>query len=254
MAEDLNGRHALVTGGGSGFGLAIATALADTGARVSIAGIDAAGLADAAARDARLLPVAMDVTDEASVAAGFATARAALGPVTIAVANAGISEAGATRDLALADWRRTMAVNLEGVFLTLRAALPDMEAAGWGRLIGIASAAGLRGLPRAPAYTASKHGVVGLMRCLAEEYTGTGITANALCPGYAETALVDKAARDMGALRGRAPDQIRSGMARANRSGRMITVNEVAATALFLCHPGAESFNGQALPITGGQI
>lgn len=248
----LGGRHALVTGGGTGIGLAIANALAGAGAEVTIAGRRAEVLAAAAGPG--LHPLAMDVADEASVVAGIAAATAARGPVTVCVANAGIAEGRSLARTDLAFWRRMMAVNLDGAFLTIRECLPGMRAAGWGRVIAVASIAGLRGLRGAPAYTASKHGMVGLVRGLSEEVLGSGITCNALCPGYVDTEIV---ARNTGAIAARAgvsEAEALALMVAENRHRRLIAPAEVAAAALWLCGPGSESVNGQAIAIAGGQV
>jgi NAD(P)-dependent dehydrogenase (short-subunit alcohol dehydrogenase family) len=250
----LGGRHALVTGGGSGIGLAIARALAGAGAEVTIAGRRAGALAAAAASGPRLHPLEMDVTEEESVVAGVAAAVAARGPVTVCVANAGIAEGRSLRRTDLAFWRQMMAVNLDGAFLTIRECLGGMRAEGWGRVIAVASIAGLRGLKGAPAYTASKHGLVGLVRGLSEDFAGTGITCNALCPGYVDTDIV---ARNTGAIAARAgvgEAEALALMVAENRHRRLIAPDEVAAAALWLCAPGSESVNGQAIGIAGGQV
>lgn len=249
---ELRGRHALVTGGGSGIGLAIARALAGAGAEVTIAGRRRAVLE--AAAGGRLHPQEMDVSEEASVVAGVAAAAARRGPVTICVANAGIAEGRSLGKTTLDFWRRTMAVNLDGAFLTIRECLPGMRAAGWGRVIAVASIAGLRGLKGAPAYTASKHGMIGLVRGLSEDQLGSGVTCNALCPGYVDTEIVT---RNVAAISGRAgigEAEALALMVGANRHKRLIAPEEVAAAALWLCRPGSESVNGQAIEIAGGQV
>jgi NAD(P)-dependent dehydrogenase (short-subunit alcohol dehydrogenase family) len=248
MAE---ARHALVTGGGTGIGLAIARALAVEGHAVTITGRRLEVLEKAAGPG--LYPLAMDVADEASVAAGFAEARAARGPITICVANAGVAEGKALLKSDLADWRKILAINLDGTFLTLRAALPDMIAAGWGRVIGVASIAGLRGLKGAPAYSASKHGMIGLIRALSEDYMGRGITCNALCPGYVDTDIVTRNTASISARAGVSPDEALAMMVNANRHRRLIEASEVAAAALWLVSEASGSVNGQTIEIAGGQ-
>jgi NAD(P)-dependent dehydrogenase (short-subunit alcohol dehydrogenase family) len=248
MAE---ARHALVTGGGTGIGLAIARALAAAGHAVTIAGRRVEVLEAAAGPG--LYPLAMDVAEEASVTAGFAAARAARGPVTICVANAGIAEGKALLKSDLADWRKILAINLDGAFLTLRAALPDMIAAGWGRVIGVSSIAGLRGLKGAPAYTASKHGLIGLIRGLSEDFMGRGITCNALCPGYVDTDIVTRNTASISARAGVSPDEALAMMVNANRHRRLIEASEVAAAALWLVSEASGSVNGQTIEIAGGQ-
>ncbi len=252
--DALTGKHAIVTGGATGIGLAIARALAGAGARVSIAGRDRERLERVAAQSPGLIPVGMDVADEASVAAGFESARAAAGPITICVANAGIAEGRSLPRTSLEFWRRTMAVNLDGAFLTLRAGLADMEAAGWGRAIAVSSIAGLRGLKGAAAYAASKHGLIGLIRTLSEDYPGSGLTFNALCPGYVDTPIVSRNVELIRAKTGASAQEALERMTRVNRHGRLIAPEEVAQAALWLCLPGSQSVNGQAIEIAGGQV
>ena len=249
----LHGRHALVTGGGTGIGLAIAQALAGQGAQVTITGRRLPVLVEAAARVPGLHAMQMDVTDEASVVDGIAAAIAARGPVTICVPNAGIAEGRALHKTDIAFWRRMMAINLDGAFLTMRECLPGMREQGWGRILAVASVAGLRGLKGAPVYTASKHGLIGLVRGLSEDCLGTGITCNALCPAYVETEIVTRNATSIAARAGISEDKAMQIMLSANRHGRLICVDEVAAAALWLVGPGSDSVNGQTIEIAGGQ-
>jgi NAD(P)-dependent dehydrogenase (short-subunit alcohol dehydrogenase family) len=249
----LHGRHALVTGGGTGIGLAIARALAAQGAQVTITGRRLPVLVEAATGTPGLHAMQMDVTDETSVVDGIAAAIAARGPVSICVPNAGIAEGRALHKLDLAAWRQMMAINLDGAFLTLRECLPGMRANGWGRIIAVASVAGLRGLKGAPAYTASKHGLIGLIRGLSEDLAGTDITCNALCPAYVDTEIVTRNTQSIAQRAGISEDKAMQIMLSANRHGRLVTSDEVAATALWLCSPGSDSINGQAIEIAGGQ-
>ena len=251
---DLSGHHALVTGGGTGIGLAIARALAGAGAAVTITGRNAERLGAVARAHPGLTPVAMDVAHDASVLAGFDAARATNGPVTICVANAGIAEGAKALKTSDDLWRRTMATNLDGAFFTLREALRDMEPASWGRIIAVSSIAGLRGLKGGVAYAASKHGMIGMIRAMSEDYLGTGLTFNALCPGYVDTPIVARnleIIRDKTGLEGEAAVKL---MADENRHGRLITPEEVANAALWLCLPGSDSINGQAIEISGGKV
>jgi 3-hydroxybutyrate dehydrogenase len=247
----LEGRHAIVTGGGTGIGLAIARALADAGAEVTITGRRAAVLEDAAGP--RLHPLVMDVTDEGSVADGTAAAVAARGPVAICVANAGIAEGRALYKTDLDFWRRVMATNLDGAFLTIRESLRTMHGLDWGRVIAVSSMAGIRGLRGAAAYTASKHGLIGLVRGLAADYAGRQITCNALCPGYVETEIIDRNVASISARAGVTAEEALRIMVDANPHKRLIRPEEIAAAALWLCGPGSESVNGQAIEISGGQ-
>ena len=249
MAE-LQGRHALVTGGGTGIGLAIARALRDAGASVTVTG----RRRDVLEAVEGCTPVVMDVADEVSVAAGFAAARERHGPVHVCVANAGIAEGASLAKTDAATWRRIMATNLDGCYHAFREAIPDMLAEGWGRAIAVASVAGLRGLKGASAYTASKHGMVGLVRGVAADLTGKPVTVNALCPGYVDTAIVDDNVERIMARTGMSAEDARAVMVRTNPHHRLIEPSEVADAALWLCGEGARSVHGQAIRIAGGDL
>ncbi|CAM4026053.1 SDR family NAD(P)-dependent oxidoreductase [Palleronia rufa] len=250
---DLNARHAIVTGGGSGIGLAIARSLAGAGADVTITGRTLSRLEEAAAGDPRLHPLAMDVTDESSVADGIAGAVAARGPMAICVANAGVAEGRNLLKTDLTFWRHIMATNLDGAFLTIRESLRSMAALDYGRVIAVSSIAGVRGLKGAPAYSASKHGVIGLIRALSEDFLGKPVTFNAICPAYVDTDIVT---RNVNAIRDRAgvtDEEALQMMVSQNRHKRLIDASEVGAAALWLCDPASGSVNGQTIEIAGGQ-
>lgn len=252
MFEHLSGKHALVTGGGTGIGLAIARALAAEGAHVTITGRRLDVLKEVATDG--LYPMAMDVTDEAQVVDVTAEAVAARGPVQICVANAGIAEGTRLLNTDLAFWQKIMATNLDGVFLTVRESLRSMLETDWGRVITVASMAGLRGLPGAGAYSASKHGVIGLTRSFSEEYMGGPITFNALCPGYVDTPIVERSTANI-ASRGKISEADALKMlTHANRHQRLITSEEVAETAMWMVGKHSGSINGQAVSIAGGQL
>ena len=249
------GKHALVTGGGSGIGRAIAEALAVAGADVTITGRRADVLEEVAATSPRLHAQAMDVTDEASVRDGVARIGDARGPVSICIANAGIAEGGSFMGISLAEWRRTMTTNLDGVFLTFQAALATLPEDVPGRYIVVSSIAGVRGLKNAIPYTASKHGVIGLIHGLSEEFLfKRPVTFNALCPGYVDTDIVHNQLPGLM----RRFDVDRAGaeaiVAKGNRHKRLLQVEETTAAALWLCSDAARSVNGQEIRIAGGQV
>ncbi|MCB1405864.1 MAG: SDR family oxidoreductase, partial [Rhodobacteraceae bacterium] len=168
--------------------------------------------------------------------------------------NAGIAEGKSMAKMDLAFWRNMMAINLDGAYLTVRECLGGMLAEGWGRTIFVASIAGLKGLKGAPAYSASKHGMIGLMRGLSEEYMGSGLTFNALCPGYTDTDIVSRNTQSIADRAGIPTDQARSMMVKTNRHRRLVTSEEVAAAAEWICGPHSGSINGQTVEIAGGQM
>ena len=248
----LNGKHALITGGGTGIGLAIAQALVNEGARVTITGRRQEVL-DEVATDG-MTGLAMDVRDEADVVAKVAAAVQARGPIQICVPNAGIAEGHALYKTTLEFWRNMMATNLDGAFLTMRECLGSMRQTDWGRVIAVSSIAGIRGLPGAACYSASKHGLIGLVRSLSEDYLGQPITFNSLCPGYVDTPIVTRNTDSIAERTGLSPEKARAIMVNTNRHKRLITSEEVAAAALWLVRPGSESINGQTIEIAGGQM
>ncbi|SLN35223.1 Putative ketoacyl reductase [Roseovarius gaetbuli] len=248
----LNGKHALITGGGSGIGLAIARALAGVGAEVTITGRRESVLQNVAGNG--LYPLAMDVSDEAQVVSGVARAVAERGPVQICIPNAGIAEGRAVHKTDAAFWRKVMGTNLDGAFYTVRECLGGMRGTDWGRVIAISSIAGLKGLKGAAAYSASKHGMIGLIRALSEDYLGTPFTFNAICPGYVDTEIVSRNVTAISERAGVSEDEARAMMVSANRHNRLIAPDEVAQAVLWLCGPGSQSINGQAIEIAGGQF
>lgn len=248
----LAGKHALVTGGGTGIGLAIARALAADGVQVTITGRRKERL-DEVATDG-ITGLAMDVRDEEDVVTKVAAAVDARGPVQICVANAGIAEGRAVHKTTLEFWRNMMATNLDGAFLTIRECLHGMRETDWGRVITIASMAGVRGLPGAACYTASKHGLIGLTRALSEDYIAKPYTFNAICPAYVDTPIVDRNTTAISQRAGISAEDARAVMVNANRHKRLIAPDEIAAAAMWLVRPGSESVNGQTIEIAGGQM
>ncbi len=248
----LAGKHALVTGGGTGIGLGIARALAEQGAEVTITGRRMGVLEQAADGAPRLHPAVMDVTDADAVARVIAGAVKARGPVAICVANAGIAEGRSVFKTDMEFWRGIMATNLDGAFATIRESLVSMSKLDWGRVIAVSSIAGTRGLKGAAAYSASKHGVIGLIRSLAQDFAGKGITFNALCPAYVETDIIERNVASIMARANLSEAEARALMVGVNPHGRLITVDEIAAGALWLVGPGSDSVNGQAIEISGG--
>ena len=247
----INGAHALVTGGGTGIGLATARALAAQGSLVTITGRRLEVLQDVAGDG--LFPLAMDVTDESAQRNTIAKAVAARGPIQICVANAGIAEGRALQKTEMDLWRKIMATNLDGAFITIREAMRSMVDTDWGRVIAVSSIAGIRGLKGGGAYAASKHGLIGLIRSYSEEYLGRPITFNALCPGYVDTPIID-ANLDAIQKRGFSQEQAMEMMVGSNLHKRLIDADEVAQAALWLCAPAASSVNGQTINIAGGQV
>jgi len=255
----LTGRHAVVTGGGRGIGAAVADELARLGAELSLLGRDVARVEAHAAgvrarHGVRVEAFACDVADDASVAEAFARSREALGDAHVLVNNAGQAAAAAFAAMPRELWDRMLAVNLTGTYLCTREVLPAMMAARWGRVVNVASTAGLRGYPMTAAYAAAKHGVVGMTRALALETAKLGITVNAVCPGYTDTdmaaAAIDNLVRDLG----KTPDEARKMITRVNPMGRLIDPAEVAAAVGWLCSPAASGVTGQALAVAGGEV
>lgn len=248
----LNGKHAIVTGGGSGIGLAIARALAAQGAQVTITGRRRDTL-EAAATD-QIHALQMDVQDEAAVIDGIAHAVEARGPIQICVPNAGIAEGRSLLKTDMDFWRNMMATNVDGAFVTIRESMKSMQTTDWGRVIAVSSIAGLRGLKGAPTYSASKHALIGLIRALAADYAGKPYTFNALCPAYVDTDIVSQNVTSIMKRTGMDAEAARNLMVGVNPHGRLVTSEEVAEAALFLCGENSGSMNGQTIQISGGEM
>jgi NAD(P)-dependent dehydrogenase (short-subunit alcohol dehydrogenase family) len=251
------GPHAVVTGGGRGIGAAVATRLVAAGYRVTITGRDAsllAGFAASLGGEGVCNPVAMDVSDRASVDQGMDKARATFGPIAVLVNNAGQAQSAPFLKTDTAMFERMIGVNLMGVFHCTQAVLPDMLAAQFGRVINVASTAALVGYAYVSAYTAAKHGVLGLTRALALELATKGITVNAVCPGYTETDIVKDAVANIMTKTGRSELEARAELAKGNPMKRLVQPDEVADTVAWLAGLGAASITGQALAVCGGEV
>jgi NAD(P)-dependent dehydrogenase (short-subunit alcohol dehydrogenase family) len=245
----LVGAHAVVTGGGTGVGAEIAARLSGAGAQVTILGRSEGPLKEQG------LPYQIcDVTDPKAVSMAMDKARADHGPITIAVANAGAALSKPFAKMTAADLSAMTDVNLLGVFNIWQAVLPDMQTAGAGRLIAIASTAGLKGYPYVAGYCAAKHGVVGLTRALSLELAQTPITVNAVCPGFVETPMLDRSIRTIVDKTGMSEDEAARSLTKSNPQRRFIQTDEVAGAVLWLCSDAARSVNGHALSLSGGEI
>lgn len=254
----LAGRRALVTGGGRGIGRAIALALADQGASVAVAARSRAEVdqvaAEARARGVRACALTADVGRGEEVKALFRAAREALGAIDILVNAAGIAPSAPLIKTPDEMWHSVLAVNLSGVFYATREALPEMAERGWGRVINIASIAGKAGMPYIAAYAASKHGVLGLTKVAALEMATKGVTVNAVCPGYVDTPMTDAGIANMAAKTGKDAPDLRRHIEGLSPQKRLVTAEEVAALAVFLCGDDARGITGQALNVDGGTV
>ena len=247
----LTNRHALITGGGTGIGLAIARTLAAQGAQVTITG-RRRDILQSVATD-QIHALAMDVTDEAQQIEAIAQAVSERGAINICVANAGIAEGRSLQKTTMDFWRQIMATNLDGTFITIRESLRSMLESDWGRVIAISSIAGVRGLKGGGAYSASKHGVIGLIRSYSEEYMRGHVTFNAICPGYVDTPIIDHNLEVI-QKRGFSREDAMNMMVSANPHKQLIPPQDIAEAALWLCSPYSGSVNGQTLEIAGGQV
>jgi 3-hydroxybutyrate dehydrogenase len=245
-------RVALVTGAGRGIGRGAAIALAAAGHRVALTARGEAELAETAALagERAALVVPLDLTAPGAVEHLFSRVEAELGPVQILVASAGAAASAPLTKITDEDWQRMLDLNLTAPFRCIRRAVPAMTAAGWGRVVVLGSIASKRGEPYIAAYTASKHGVLGLVRSAAAELARTGVTVNAVCPAYVDTAMTDGSVRTIAATTGRTPDEARRILERKQPIGRLITVDEVVAAVLYCVANGAVT--GQGINVDGG--
>jgi NAD(P)-dependent dehydrogenase (short-subunit alcohol dehydrogenase family) len=249
--KPLDGRHALITGGGTGIGAAAAEALHAAGAKVSLLGRRIEPLQEVAARVGGKA-IQCDVVIPVSIDKAFEGARAANGPIDYLIVNAGIAESAPFHKMKRDAWDRIMAVNLTGAFDTVQAGLPDLLKADDTRVVFIASVASLRGVPYAAHYAASKHGLLGLMRSMAAEYAKSKMTVNAICPGYVDTPMTDQSVARVSQITGRGEGDARSAITNMNASGRLVDPKAIANLVLTLCLPLSRDINGAAITVDGG--
>jgi len=255
----LKGQHALVTGGGRGIGAAISDALAAHGAAVTVLGRTAETLVAKqkeieAGFGVEAGIATADVTNEAEVEAAFAQAAAERGPISILINNAGRGDSAPFKRTSTEFFQRTVDMNLLSTFLCIRQVMPAMTEAGFGRIINVASTAGLVGYRYVSAYVASKHAVIGLTRSLALETAKTGVTVNSVCPGYVETDMTADTIANIVEKTGMDADAARAQLAQSNPQGRLIDPAEVANAVIWLARPDSGSITGQSIPIAGGEV
>ena len=251
----LNGKSALITGGGRGIGRAIALEFARNGARVAVAARTAEQVEQVASEiGADAIALVCDVSDPESVARMFSDMRERFGNADILVNNAGVAESATLVNTTDELWHRHLSINLSGTFYCTRAAVVSMLKKGWGRVINIASIAGKSGAPYIAAYSASKHGVLGLTRSAALELATTGITVNAICPGYVDTDMVTRGVEQITAKTGRTADEALDSLKKMSPQNRLVTPEEVAAIALLLASDAGRGINGQGINVDGGSV
>jgi len=251
----LTGHHAVVTGAGSGIGRATAERLAEAGCQVTLIGRHVPRLTETADRIGDLAFAApADVTDPDALAAAIEVGRDRFGPIDILINNAGAATSAPFLKTDAEALRAMLALNLEAPAEAARLVLPGMLTRRWGRIVNVASTAGLKGYAYVSAYVAAKHGLVGLTRALALEVASKGVTVNAVCPGFTETELVARSIESIIAKTGRTEEEARAALAASNPQGRLITPDEVAQTIVWLCGDGASGVNGAAVPVSGGEL
>jgi len=252
MAETpLAGRHALITGGGTGIGAAAAQLLSDAGAKLSLLGRRLEPLQAVAAKHGGTA-IQCDVTDSARITAAFDEARSANGPIDLLIVNAGIAESAPFHKMTRESWDRIIATNLTAAFDCSRAAIGDLLKSDNGRLVFVASVASIRGVPYAAHYAASKHGLLGLTRSLAAEYAKTNLTVNAVCPGYVDSPMTDLSVARVSEITGRSEADARSAITNMNLSGRLVDPVAIGSIIAMFCMPLSRDINGAAVTIDGG--
>jgi len=257
--KQLRGRHAVVTGGGRGIGRAIAIELARLGADVTLMGRDMAALEAHAKKIRECYPVKVhavpaDMSEPESIRAAFATAAEQLGAVSVLINNAGIAHAAPILRTGLEKWNEMISVDLTAPFLCIQQVLKAMTAAGFGRIVNVSSTAGLTGYAYVTAYCAAKHGLIGLTRALAIEVAKSGVTVNAVCPGYTDTDLVANTVNNIVSKTDRTPEQALNELIVHNPQGRLVAPEEVAGAIGWLCLPGSQSITGQSIVVAGGKL
>lgn len=254
MSSGLRGRHALVTGGSRGIGLAVAGALTQAGASVTILARDRRALDTAVAEGKAAAGFSADVTDVSGFRRAIEAAVGRGGPVDVLISNAGGAESASFRTSDAAVFQRMLDLNLMSLVHAAQSVLGAMTERGFGRIVAVASTAGLKGYPYVSAYCAAKHAVLGLVRALALETASKGITVNAVCPGFTDTDLVAQSLDTITAKTGRSRDEALAEIVKHNPQGRLVEPQEVADAVLWLCGEGARSVTGQAIAVAGGEI
>lgn len=247
-------KHALVTGGGSGVGADIALKLAEHGVLVTITGRRAEMLEEVAGKHLNIHGIVADVTEATQMQEMVRAASAARGDFAIVVANAGVADSVPFLKMTTDQWSRTLDINLSGVFNTYQATVGPMKTAGWGRLVAIASTAGLKGYAYVSSYCASKHGVIGLTKALSMELVKTGITVNAICPGFTETPMLEHSIEKITKETGMSSADASAALCSGNPMGRFIQPEEISETVLWLCGDSSSSITGQSISISGGEV